>query len=130
MASCWIWNYMVMFCRDALCVHACTVYSTCCYCTLRVNVPTIPRIAQSGEVYAIVERANRDVAIESLLNTFEEVWLSKHFELRLHQRMRDTGGQEVSHTRKHTHLVSYMCIQVHYCIFYLVWRALHCCSKL
>ncbi len=44
-----------------------------------------------------MDRANKDVAIESLLNTFEEVWLSKHFDLRLHRRVADTGGQEVSY---------------------------------
>ena len=29
----------------------------------------------------IVERANKEVAIEALLNTFEEVWLSRQLEL-------------------------------------------------
>ena len=51
----------------------------------------------AAEVDALVDRANKDIAIESLLNTFEEVWLSKHFDLQLHQRVADTGGQEVSY---------------------------------
>lgn len=29
----------------------------------------------------VVERANKEVAIEALLNTFEEVWLSRQLEL-------------------------------------------------
>ena len=29
----------------------------------------------------LVERANKEVAIEALLNTFEEVWLSRQLEL-------------------------------------------------
>ena len=90
------------------------VYKLYCF-----NCVSSPHAAQSGEVYAIVERANKDVAIESLLNTFEEVWLSKHFELRLHQRMRDTGGQEVSHTHKHTHIMLYIKLYT-MCFFYIV----------
>ena len=43
-----------------------------------------------------MERANKDVAIESLLNTFEEVWLSKLVELKHHVRVTDTSRQEVS----------------------------------
>lgn len=37
--------------------------------------------AHSSEVLQIVERANKEVAIEALLNTFEEVWLSRQLEL-------------------------------------------------
>ena len=37
--------------------------------------------AHSSEVLLIVERANKEVAIEALLNTFEEVWLSRQLEL-------------------------------------------------
>ena len=35
----------------------------------------------SSEVLQLVERANKEVAIEALLNTFEEVWLSRQLEL-------------------------------------------------
>ncbi len=56
------------------------------------------------EVDAIVDRANKDIAIETLLNTFEEVWLSKHFDLQLHQRVAETGGQEVGTMVTHSSL--------------------------
>ena len=42
-----------------------------------------------------MERANKEVAIESLLNTFEEVWLSRQLELRPHRRVADNARQEV-----------------------------------
>ena len=37
---------------------------------------------------AIIQRAAKDVAIESSLKTYEEVWLSKIFELRAHTGMK------------------------------------------
>ncbi|XP_066025345.1 uncharacterized protein [Pocillopora verrucosa] len=40
------------------------------------------------EVRSIIQRAAKDVAIESSLKTYEEVWLSKIFELRVHTRMK------------------------------------------
>ncbi|KAL5499629.1 hypothetical protein EMCRGX_G011081 [Ephydatia muelleri] len=40
----------------------------------------------SADVTQIVERANKDIAIESLLNNFEEVWLSKQLDLVLHTK--------------------------------------------
>ena len=40
------------------------------------------------EVRSIIQRAAKDVAIESSLKTYEEVWLSKIFELRAHTRMK------------------------------------------
>ena len=40
------------------------------------------------EVRAIIQRAAKDVAIESSLKTYEEVWLSKIFELKAHTRMK------------------------------------------
>ena len=42
----------------------------------------------ADEVRAIIQRAAKDVAIESSLKTYEEVWLSKIFELRAHTRMK------------------------------------------
>ncbi len=48
------------------------------------------------EVQGLVERANKDVAIEALLNTFEEVWLSRQLELRVYKRSSDSSQQEVS----------------------------------
>jgi hypothetical protein len=45
-----------------------------------------------------VERADKDIAIESLLNTFEEVWLSRQLELRPHRRITDNARQEVRRT--------------------------------
>lgn len=42
----------------------------------------------ADEVRVIIQRAAKDVAIESSLKTYEEVWLSKIFELRAHTRMK------------------------------------------
>lgn len=47
------------------------------------------------DVSSLVERANKDVAIEALLNTFEEVWLSRQLELRIHRRSHDSSQPEV-----------------------------------
>lgn len=46
-------------------------------------------------MHSLVERANKDVAIESLLNTFEEVWLSRQLELQIHKRTHDSNQPEV-----------------------------------
>ena len=44
----------------------------------------------------MVERANKEVAIEALLNTFEEVWLSRQLELVATERKPPTiSRQEV-----------------------------------
>ena len=51
-----------------------------------------PLTAHQAEVHAVVERAEKDIAIESLLNTFEEVWLSRQLELKIHIR---AGRHEV-----------------------------------
>lgn len=66
------------------------------------------------EVEAIVDRANKDIAIESLLNTFEEVWLSRQLELRPHRRVTNTARQEVSRN-------TVMCGRVH-------WRSVYTCT--
>ena len=42
--------------------------------------------AHSSEVLQVVERANKEVAIEALLNTFEEVWLSRQLDLTTSER--------------------------------------------
>ena len=42
--------------------------------------------AHVDDVRAIVQRAVKDLAIEKSLKTYEEVWLSKLFELRIHIR--------------------------------------------
>ena len=48
-----------------------------CVCVCVCVLPTV----HSSEVLQVVERANKEVAIEALLNTFEEVWLSRQLEL-------------------------------------------------
>ena len=58
------------------------------------------RVDHPAEIQAVVERANKDIAIESLLNTFEEVWLSRQLELRPHRRITDNARQEVRTTGK------------------------------
>lgn len=52
----------------------------------RIPVPLFTDHAE--EVRAIIQRAAKDVAIESSLKTYEEVWLSKIFELKAHTRMK------------------------------------------
>ena len=41
-------------------------------------------IDHAEEVRGIIQRAAKDVAIESSLKTYEEVWLSKIFEIKAH----------------------------------------------
>ena len=61
-------------------------------------LPSLPPspTAHYLEVLAVVEHAERDVAIESLLKTLEEVWLSRQLELRPYQRATGLSRQEVS----------------------------------
>ena len=46
------------------------------------------------DVRAIVQRAVKDLSIEQSLKTYEEVWLSKIFELREHVRNRAIAAAE------------------------------------
>ena len=50
----------------------------------------------------MVERANKEVAIEALLNTFEEVWLSRQLELVPSERQPLAISREEVHTCTHT----------------------------
>ena len=52
----------------------------------------------SGEVLQVVDRANKEVAIEALLNTFEEVWLSQQLELVATERMPLTISRQEVYT--------------------------------
>ena len=75
---------MVMFRTDERCQGVFLIKKTECsdeaYCNLLAD--------HAEEVRAIIQRAAKDVAIESSLKTYEEVWLSKIFELRAHTRMK------------------------------------------
>ena len=59
------------------------------------------------DVRAIVQRAVKDLSIEQSLKTYEEVWLSKIFDLREHTRSRlmvtasktNTGDKEEEQVR-------------------------------
>ena len=53
----------------------------------------------SSEVLQLVERANKEVAIEALLNTFEEVWLSRQLELVTSE------GQSLAINRQEVHVI-------------------------
>ena len=56
-------------------------------CTLLLSVCVcVCAAAHSSEVLQVVERANKEVAIEALLNTFEEVWLSRQLDLTTSER--------------------------------------------
>ena len=48
------------------------------------------------DVRAIVQRAVKDLAIENALKTYEEVWLSKVFELRGHVRNKISQSADVT----------------------------------
>ena len=48
------------------------------------------------DVRAIVQRAVKDLAIENALKTYEEVWLSKVFELRYHVRNKMSSSADVT----------------------------------
>ena len=71
--------------------------------TMQFVVPVFSDHAE--EVRAIIQRAAKDVAIESSLKTYEEVWLSKIFELRAHTRIKgppsaNAATQDVNMTFK------------------------------
>ena len=51
--------------------------------------------AHVSEVEAIAARAERDVKVESAIKNFEEVWLSKLFDLTEYQRSYPTTRAEV-----------------------------------
>lgn len=51
---------------------------------LHVQVSMCPFSEHGDDVRAIVQRAVKDLAIEKSLKTYEEVWLSKVFEMREH----------------------------------------------
>ena len=63
------------------------------------------------EVRSIIQRATKDVAIESSLKTYEEVWLSKIFDLRLHSHVKGPSSaaavtHEVSNSERQIRLRS------------------------
>lgn len=67
------------------------------------------------EVRAIIQRAAKDIAIESSLKTYEEVWLSKIFELKAHVRMKGPSSATAA-----THDVSmflFSCCLLGFCCF-------------
>ena len=45
----------------------------------------------ADEVHGVIQRAAKDVGIEKTLKTYEEVWLSKTFELVKHTRLSTTS---------------------------------------
>ena len=51
--------------------------------------------AHVSDVEAIAARAERDVKVESAIKNFEEVWLSKLFDLTKYQRSYPTTRAEV-----------------------------------
>ena len=52
-------------------------------------------VVHLSEVEAIAARAERDVKVESAIKNFEEVWLSKLFDLTEYQRSSPTTRAEV-----------------------------------
>ena len=52
-------------------------------------------VAHVSDVEAIAARAERDVKVESAIKNFEEVWLSKLFDLTDYQRSYPTTRAEV-----------------------------------
>ena len=67
-------------------------------------------LVHCSEVVQIVERANKEVAIEALLNTFEEVWLSRQLELVASERQPlAINRQEVIHASIYCEQYSCLC---------------------
>ena len=69
---------------------------------IKLEINLFLRTVHLDDVLSLVERASKDVAIESLLNTFEEVWLSRQLELKIHKRVSDSAQQEVGSTKNKT----------------------------
>lgn len=93
---------------------------TCAY--MHLNLPPFLSPAlpsdHSTEVLQVVERANKEVAIEALLNTFEEVWLSRQLELVTIERTPLAINRQgvISHFQP-----SFLCfMHVHSCFFIFV----------
>ena len=61
-----------------------------------------PPPEHSSEVLGTVDRANKEVAIEALLNTFEEVWLSRQLELVATRRQPLTISRQEVHSTAHS----------------------------
>ena len=53
-------------------------------------------VVHVSEVEGIAARAERDVKVESAIKNFEEVWLSKLFDLTEYQRSSPTTRAEVA----------------------------------
>ena len=53
--------------------------------------------AHSEDVLLVIQRAEKDVAVEELLKNLEEVWLSMQFQLKPHIRLQ-TSDQVHVHT--------------------------------
>ena len=70
-----------------------------CVCTYVCVLPTV----HFSEVLQVVERANKEVAIEALLNTFEEVWLSRQLELVTSERQPLAINREEVHVHVKIH---------------------------
>ena len=52
------------------------------------------------QVREIVKKSAKDVCIENTLKTYEEVWLSKMFELTVHSRLATGGSATVAPVAK------------------------------
>ena len=59
-----------------------------------------------GDVRAIVQRAVKDLLIEESLKTYEEVWLSKVFEMRDHVRNKAIASEQKDAKEKEEQNVS------------------------
>lgn len=57
-------------------------------------------VEYAEEVRSIILKATKDVAIESSLKTYEEVWLSKVFELKPHKKARASSAAIVTGTQE------------------------------
>ena len=68
------------------------MYSTLISCDTR---SVVCATAHVSEVEGIAARAERDVKVESTIKNFEEVWLSKLFDLTEYQRSYTTTRTEV-----------------------------------
>ena len=80
-----------------VCAHLCVRVCVCVF----VRVCVLICVGHAEEVLSQVERAGREVAIESFLDMLEEVWQSKLLQLQCHKRRVNATHQQVD---THTHV--------------------------
>lgn len=79
-------------------------------------------IDHTDEVRTIIQKATKDVAIESSLKTYEEVWLSKIFELKRYKKARVSSAAMVTGNQE---VLSLSIVLLIYCRIHCLTRIFH-----